>query len=147
MERHGGTIEARSEGTDRGSAFTITLPAAAPADAQSLTAGDRPRRQARACRILVADDNPDAAEMLRLMLSLHGHEVIVARDGADAVERASAVQPQIAFLDIGMPRMDGYEAARHIRQALGSSIRLVALTAGARTRTRGVARAGFASTP
>jgi CheY-like chemotaxis protein len=128
VERHGGTIDARSEGTDRGSAFTITLPAAAPADGLALTAGDRPRGQTRACRILVADDNPDAAEMLRLMLSLHGHEVIVARDGVDAVERASAMQPQIAFLDIGMPRMDGYEAARHIRAALGSNIRLVALT-------------------
>jgi PAS domain S-box-containing protein len=128
VERHGGTIEARSEGTDRGSAFTITLPAAAPADGLAPSAGDRPRRQTRACRILVADDNPDAAEMLRLMLSLHGHEVVVARDGVDAVERASAMQPQIAFLDIGMPRMDGYEAARHIRATLGSNIRLVALT-------------------
>jgi CheY-like chemotaxis protein len=78
--------------------------------------------------VLVAEDNPDALEMLQLMLSLNGHDVTVASDGVVAVALATDIRPQIAFLDIGMPRMNGYEAARRIREALGSSVVLVALT-------------------
>jgi CheY-like chemotaxis protein len=66
--------------------------------------------------------------MLQLMLSLYGHDVTVASDGLVAVTLATAIRPQIAFLDIGMPRMDGYEAARKIRETLGPSVVLVALT-------------------
>ena len=80
------------------------------------------------CRVLVAEDIPDAAEMMRLMIECMGHEVRVAADGVQAVEIAQAFAPQIALLDIGMPRMDGYEAARQIRAALGPSVVLVALT-------------------
>jgi PAS domain S-box-containing protein len=128
IERHGGTIDAKSDGPGKGSIFTITLPAAADAAATGRAPSGRTRTTATACRILVADDNPDALEMMQLMLGLYGHDVKIASDGMVAVTLATAIKPQIAFLDIGMPRMDGYEAASRIREALGSSVVLVALT-------------------
>jgi PAS domain S-box-containing protein len=128
VDLHGGTIEAKSEGSGLGSVFTVTLPAAPDAAAMGRAPTERSRTPPRACRILVAEDNPDALEMLQLMLSLNGHDVTVASDGVLAVRLAIDIRPQIAFLDIGMPRMDGYEAARKIREALGSSVVLVALT-------------------
>ena len=128
VELHGGTIEARSAGPGQGSTFTVRLPSAPHPDRLDLVTGDRLRRQTQSCRILIADDNPDAVEMLNLMLSLNGHSVTVASDGVVAVSLASSLRPQIAFLDIGMPRMDGYEAARQIREALGPRVVLVALT-------------------
>ena len=128
VERQGGVIEAASGGPGHGSVFTIRLPAAADQDANKRLPSGAARAAAGGCRILVADDNADALEMMKLMLALHGHDVIVASDGVVAVTLATSLKPQIAFLDIGMPRMDGYEAARQIRQALGPSVVLVALT-------------------
>ena len=128
VELHGGTIEVRSVGVGRGSTFTVTIPLVQNVD-RADTWGTLPHVQTpRACKVLVADDNADAVEMMRLMLTLHGHEVSVASDGVTAVALAKSIEPQIAFLDIGMPRMDGYEAARRIRDALRSRIVLVALT-------------------
>jgi CheY-like chemotaxis protein len=126
VQLHEGQIGAHSIGPGGGTSFTVRLPLmAAEADAQP--AVDLSRAPGR-CRVLVAEDIPDAAEMMRLMIECMGHDVRVAADGVQAVEIAREFHPQIALLDIGMPRMDGYEAARQIRTALGRSIFLVALT-------------------
>ena len=127
VELHGGTIEASSGGTGRGSTFTVRLRSATG----DTVAESEPVAEAEltaVARVLVADDNPDAAEMMRLMLSFKGHDVRVAVDGVQAVEIARTFMPHVAFLDIGMPRMDGYAAARAIRHDLGRQTMLVALT-------------------
>ncbi len=143
VELHGGTITAASTGPGHGSTFIVRLPLASAAEGD-----DEARRgvepAARPCRILIAEDNPDAAEMLRLMLDFKGHDVRVAPDGAQAVALAGTFDPQIAFLDIGMPHMDGYEAARSIRQMKGSRVVLVALTGWGQDEDKRLSRdAGF----
>jgi CheY-like chemotaxis protein len=126
IELHGGSIDGSSEGPGTGTTFTVRLPLSPAIHAQKRRAS-MPPPSAR-CRVLVAEDIPDAAEMMRLMVECMGHDVRVAADGVQAVALAHEFNPQIALLDIGMPRMDGYEAARAIRNALGRSIVLVALT-------------------
>jgi signal transduction histidine kinase/CheY-like chemotaxis protein len=123
---HEGEIEASSGGAGMGTTFRIRLPLAAAAEAEPEPAD--PQRATARYRVLVAEDIPDAADMMRLMIDCMGHDVRVAADGVQAVEIAGAFSPHIAFLDIGMPRMDGYQAARIIRAALGRRIVLVALT-------------------
>ena len=93
-------------------------------DARDVMSGDATPR-----RILVADDNRDAADSLARLLRFSGHEVSVAYDGLDALEQAARTKPEIAFLDIAMPGLNGYELARRLRaQANGTRITLVALT-------------------
>jgi signal transduction histidine kinase/ActR/RegA family two-component response regulator len=127
IELHGGTIHAHSEGPGRGSTFVMQLPLAVEAPARPATV-ERPRIEVPSRRVLIAEDIPDAAEMLRVMLDLMGHDVRVAADGVQAVAIAKEFNPDVALLDIGMPRMDGYQAAREIRAALGSRVLLIALT-------------------
>ena len=144
IELHGGTIDARSEGIGRGSCFSVRLPLARAPEAEVAPATEQPARDASPCRVLLADDNPDTAEMMRVMLRLSGHEVQVALDGSEAVALARAFEPRIAFLDIGMPRMDGYEAASRIRDVLGDRVTLVALTGWGRDEDKRRSRdAGF----
>src|SRR5262245_19418383 len=144
IEMHGGTVEARSEGLGTGSEFEIRLPlAAAPPQAE------RPMPRADADvglgrKILVVDDNADAAESLAVLLRLRGHEVQVALGGNEALEMADANMPELLFLDIGMPDIDGYEVARRLRSRFNSAMTLVALTGWGTEQDRRRSRdAGF----
>jgi signal transduction histidine kinase/CheY-like chemotaxis protein len=130
VELHGGRIEARSDGLGHGSEFVVRLPIIldAPRPVRSPISGTRPV-SARMLSILVVDDNEDAAESLAELLQLTGNETHIANDGASALEAAEKLRPDIIFLDIGLPRMDGHAVARAIRaEPWGARIRLVALT-------------------
>ncbi len=130
VEMHGGTVEARSAGVGQGSEFVVHLPIQSeplpapfqqPSDLEPATAVRR--------HILVVDDNLDAARSLATLLKLSGHEVHTANDGLEAVEASATLRPDVILLDIGLPRLDGYEAARRIReQRRGEGLKLVALT-------------------
>jgi PAS domain S-box-containing protein len=148
VELHGGRVEARSAGSGLGSEFIIRLPAARPATATgkpapALAAEAAPARKRR---ILVADDNQDAADTLALMLSTSGDEVHTVYDGAAAAEAAFRYRPDIILLDIAMPKLNGYDVAQRIRAELGegSSPLLIALTGfGAESDRERAQRAGF----
>ena len=127
IELHDGTISASSEGPGSGSRFVVRLPLAGSADRAPAAAADQ-STPAAPCRVLVAEDQSDAAEMMRVMLELHGHEVRVAPDGESAVDVAKQFYPHIAFVDIGMPGLDGYDTARELRRVFGHAVVLVALT-------------------
>jgi PAS domain S-box-containing protein len=147
VELHGGSVGVESPGAGRGSTFTVRLPLLAP---QEIRTGDGrhveepPARKPRAqLRTLVVDDNVDAAESLRDFFALLGHDVQVAHDAAGALRLAVAQPPELAFLDIGLPGMDGYELARQLR-AVAPDAFLVAATGYGQEADRRAARdAGF----
>jgi PAS domain S-box-containing protein len=132
VEMHDGAVEAHSEGKGKGSEFIVRLPILSAANTDLLTldvADIRQDNSQNSCRILVADDNVDAVSSLATMLRMMGHETRSARDGLEAFERAREFHPQIIFLDIGMPKLNGYDACRRIReQSWGRDIFIVALT-------------------
>ena len=139
VEMHGGTIEAASEGPGRGSIFTLRLPLA-PMREESLLADSRSHR------ILIVEDNVDAAESLRLFLVLTGHAVTVAHDGPEGVAQARETQPEVVLCDIGLPgEMDGYAVARALRRDPELAFtRLIALTGYGQAEDRRLAsEAGF----
>ena len=116
VELHGGRIEARSEGSGRGSEFTVRLPMTAPAPAgDEATDGEEPSR-VEGLRVLVVDDNRDAAASLALLFRLRGNQTAVAYDGEEALRAADAFRPEVVLLDIGLPELDGYEVARRLRE-------------------------------
>jgi signal transduction histidine kinase len=128
VELHGGTIEAHSAGRGQGSTFVVRLPIAVTA-AQAEPPPDDRFETVAPRRILVADDNPDAGESLALLLRSAGHTVHLAADGESAFALAARFRPDVAFLDLGMPRLNGYDLARRIRrEAWGRAIPLVAVT-------------------
>jgi len=129
VEMHGGTVEARSEGHGMGSEFVIRLPVLSVAGAQPEVELDRAAVATPRRRVLVADDNRDAALSLAMMLEMIGNETQTAFDGLEAVEVAGKFLPDVMLLDIGMPKLSGHEAAARIRQQpWGRNIVLVALT-------------------
>jgi signal transduction histidine kinase len=131
VEMHGGVVTASSGGLGKGTEVTIRLPViGVQSTIVALPSSDTKRPpQVSPRRILVADDNSDAAEALALQLRLAGHDVRSANDGLEALEVAETFAPQVVLLDLGMPRMDGYETAREIRRKWwGKSATLVALT-------------------
>jgi signal transduction histidine kinase len=143
VELHGGSVDVQSEGPGRGSEFVVRLPSSAAADppAHPPSAAER---AARALRILVVEDNPDGRDVLRTMLEIEGHDVQVAADGPGGVEAAVAARPDVAFIDIGLPGFDGYEVGRRVRDRLGRSVRLIALTGYGQAEDRNRSRdAGF----
>src|SRR5262249_55972409 len=115
VEMHGGTVDAFSAGSGRGSQFTVRLPLA-PAPLPNDTPVQKRTRAPRAAgrRVLVVDDNVDSADSLAALLTAIGHDVMTAGDGAEAVERVRDFRPEVVLMDIGLPRVDGYEAARRI---------------------------------
>jgi signal transduction histidine kinase/CheY-like chemotaxis protein len=146
VELHGGDLVAFSEGNDRGSQFTVRLPLAAqPESAISLTPPQHAVAPGRRLRILVADDNRDAAQTLAMLLRLDGHDVRAVHDGAEALTLGDAFHPQLLLLDIGMPVLDGYETARQVRERpWGRKAQLVALTGwGQDSDRRKALNAGF----
>ena len=120
VEMHGGTVEVTSPGLGQGSEFVIRL-AAAPAasDREEQAPLPAPRTAAPTRRLLVVDDNVDAAQSLAMLLRLHGHAVRVAHDGEEALAAIPVELPELVLLDIGMPGMSGLEVARRIRKNLG----------------------------
>jgi PAS domain S-box-containing protein len=144
VEMHGGTVEARSDGRGRGSEFVVRVPipavAAEPRAPARVEAEPVGRR-----RVLIVDDNRDGAESLAMMLRLKGHETETAHDGLEAVEAAERFRPDAMLLDIGLPRMNGYEVCRRIRERpWGKDVVLVAVTGWGQDEDRNRSKAaGF----
>jgi PAS domain S-box-containing protein len=146
VELHRGRIEVKSGGVGRGSEFVVRLPVTIRVEPESPTAlaAAGPTVASPGLRILIADDNADSVTTLSWSLEHSGHEVRTASDGIAAVQVAREFRPQLALLDIGMPRLNGYDAAREIRKMLGDEVTLVAVTGWGQEEDKRRAReAGF----
>ncbi len=149
VESHGGRVEARSAGLGAGSEFVVRLPCLAAPEGLAAAGGSAalgvPAPSAAVCRVLVVDDNRDAAESLAELIEALGHEARTAYGGAEAVAAAAEFRPRLILMDLGMPRVDGLEAARRIRsESWGGEPLLVAMTGwGAAEDHRRTREAGF----
>jgi CheY-like chemotaxis protein len=143
IEMHEGTVTARSDGLRQGSTFEIRLPLMR----HLIAADDEPAPTARspAARILIVDDNRDAADSLMALLALEGHTIDRVYSAAEALQRAVQFRPGVVLLDIGLPEMDGYEVARRLRQLPElKDARLIAVTGYGQAQDRERAKAaGF----
>jgi signal transduction histidine kinase len=129
IELHGGTVSVHSDGPGTGSEFTIRLPIAQPESAVDAPATLSGTRDYVTLKVLIVDDNLDAAESLATILRFQGNEVTSASDGHDALRIAESIRPDVIILDIGLPGLDGYEVARRIRsQPWGAAMLLVAVS-------------------
>lgn len=130
VEMHGGSVQAKSEGQGKGSEFIVRLPTVrSPADSRSAGNSEQAVAAAGHLRVLVVDDNVDAALSMAMMLNVMGNETRTAHDGLQAIEVAADFRPDVVLLDIGMPKLNGYETARRIReQPWGRHVVLAAIT-------------------
>jgi PAS domain S-box-containing protein len=143
---HGGSVQAHSDGPGKGSEFTLRLPLGVVSGSRSKTQSATTDAQPVTGRkVLVVDDNRDAAETLSTLIRLYGCEVMTSFNGLEALEVAEVFQPDVALLDIGMPGLNGYEMAQQIRQRLwGKRMRLIAVTGwGQEDDKRRAMAAGF----
>jgi len=144
VELHGGRVEARSDGPGTGSEFVVFLPTADPPAARQ-AAPEGEQSMTKRYRMLVVDDNRDSAESLALLLKLTGHETHTALDGEAALLAAKETRPDVVLLDIGMPKLNGYDACRKIRsEDWGRDMILIAQTGwGQEDDRRRTEEAGF----
>ena len=144
VELHGGSVSARSEGVGRGSEFVVRLPLTFEAPPRRVELGDH-EPTSRTHRILVVDDNRDSADSLVMLLQLSGHEMLVAYDGEQAVDVAHAHRPEMILLDIGLPKLNGFDVCRRIREEpWGKDVTVIALTGWGQEDDRRKSReAGF----
>ena len=145
-EMHGGSVEAHSPGPGRGSEFVVRLPVALSSAQEAPERADgNALAQRTHYRILVVDDSKDAAISLSLVLKFMGHETRTAHDGLEAVECAREFQPSVVLLDLGLPRLNGYDACRKIREEAGErELVLIALTGWGQEEDKARSReAGF----
>jgi PAS domain S-box-containing protein len=129
-EMHGGTVEAHSEGRHKGSEFIVRLPVDIAASGQPQPSSvECECKAANPCKVLIVDDNEDAASSMRTILLMMGHDARIAHDGLQAVEMASSFLPDVVLLDISLPKLSGYEVVQRIRQQpWGKDMKLVAVT-------------------
>ena len=129
VEKHGGTVRAESDGPGRGSEFIVRVPGADLTERDTFpTRPERYKAAPLSARVLIVDDNEDAADMLEFVLSHLGFVVATAHDGPSALTLAAHFAPDVALLDIGLPVMDGYELAGRLRAECGPTLVLIAIT-------------------
>lgn len=129
VEMHGGSIKACSAGEDQGSEFVVQLPIIDKPAVVSRTGSDVTPKSASQRRVLIVDDNVDSADSLAMLLEITGNQTYLAHDGVEAIESIEKYRPEVVLLDIGLPKLDGHEVCRRVReQPWGKDIRIIALT-------------------
>lgn len=145
VELHHGRVDARSPGIGKGSEFTVTLPLLSEAAEDTAVPSMAAEPVLERRRILVVDDNKDTAESLAMLIEMSGHDVRMAYDGLQALEVVDEFRPRVIFLDIGLPKLNGFDTCRRIReQPWGKDMMVVALTGwGQEEDRRKAMEAGF----